>query len=90
MACAVVLFFVGMRFYVYVKPEGSVFSGIARVIVAARNKRNLEIPAVDDGTVEYYDPSVKPGVLSKLPLTNQFKYIRNHILSFFEALDFEF
>lgn len=74
MACAVVLFFVGMRFYVYVKPEGSVFSGIARVIVAARKKRNLEIPPVDDGTVEYYEPPVKHGVLSKLPLTDQFKY----------------
>ncbi|XP_010460223.1 PREDICTED: protein NRT1/ PTR FAMILY 2.12-like [Camelina sativa] len=75
MACAVVMFFVGTRFYVYVKPEGSVFSGIARVIVAARKKRNLEIPAVDDGTVEYYDPPVKPGVLSKLPLTSQFKFL---------------
>ncbi|KFK44623.1 hypothetical protein AALP_AA1G282800 [Arabis alpina] len=76
MACALVLFFVGMRFYVYVKPEGSVFSGIARVIVAASKKRNLEISAgVDDGTVQYYDPPVKPGVLSKLPLTNQFKFL---------------
>ncbi|XP_010498968.1 PREDICTED: protein NRT1/ PTR FAMILY 2.12-like [Camelina sativa] len=75
MACAVIMFFVGTRFYVYVKPEGSVFSGIARVIVAARKKRNLEIPAVDDGTVEYYDPPVKPGVLSKLPLTSEFKFL---------------
>lgn len=74
MACAIVLFFVGMRFYVYVKPEGSVFSTIVRVIVAARKKRNLKVPAVDDGTVEYYDPPVKPGV-SKLPLTDQFRYL---------------
>ncbi|AAF79856.1 T7N9.14 [Arabidopsis thaliana] len=75
MACAVVLFFVGMRFYVYVKPEGSVFSGIARVIVAARKKRDLKISLVDDGTEEYYEPPVKPGVLSKLPLTDQFKFL---------------
>ncbi|KAL9307418.1 Protein NRT1/ PTR FAMILY 2.12 [Arabidopsis thaliana] len=74
MACAVVLFFVGMRFYVYVKPEGSVFSGITRVIMAARKKRNLEISLVE-GTVEYYEPPVKPGVLSKLPLTDQFKFL---------------
>ncbi|ESQ34349.1 hypothetical protein EUTSA_v10007235mg [Eutrema salsugineum] len=75
MACAVVLFFVGMRFYVYVKPEGSVFSGVARVIVAAHKKRSLEIPMEDDGTVEYYNPPSKPDVLSKLHLTNQFKFL---------------
>ncbi|CAN8291646.1 unnamed protein product [Cochlearia groenlandica] len=75
MAIALVLYFVGMRFYVYVRPEGSVFSSIARVIVAARKKRNLEVPAVEDGTVEYYDPPVKPSVLSKIPLTNQFKFL---------------
>ena len=35
-----------------------------------------EIEALeDDGTVEYYDPPLKPGVLSKLPLTNQYKYL---------------
>ncbi|CAH2033809.1 unnamed protein product [Thlaspi arvense] len=75
MACAIVLFFAGMRLYVYVNPEGSVFSGIARVIVAARKKRNIEFPVENDGTVEYYDPPVKPGVSSKLPLTNQFKFL---------------
>ncbi|KAL1195741.1 Protein NRT1/ PTR FAMILY 2.12 [Cardamine amara subsp. amara] len=74
MASAIILFFVGMRFYVYVKPEGSVFFSIVRVIVAARKKRNLKIPAVDDGTVEYYDPPVKHGI-SKLPLTDQFRFL---------------
>uniref|UniRef100_A0A1J3GSX4 Protein NRT1/ PTR FAMILY 2.12 n=1 Tax=Noccaea caerulescens TaxID=107243 RepID=A0A1J3GSX4_NOCCA len=75
MAGSIVLFFLGMRFYVRVKPQGSVFSGIARVIVAAHKRRNLKLPMKDDGTVEYYDPPVKPGVLSKLPLTNQFKFL---------------
>ncbi|CAH8390903.1 unnamed protein product [Eruca vesicaria subsp. sativa] len=75
MACSIVLFFVGTRFYVYVKPEGSVFSGIVRVIIASRKKRNLELPVEDDGTVDYYDPPLKPGVLSKLPLTNQYKFL---------------
>lgn len=75
MACSIVLFFVGMRFYVYVKPKGSAFSSIARVILAARKKRNLKLPVEDDGTVEYYDPPLKPGVLSKLPLTNQYKFL---------------
>ncbi|CAF2161394.1 BnaA07g09200D [Brassica napus] len=75
MACSIVLFFVGTRFYVYVKSEGSAFSSIARVILAARKKRNLKLPVEDDGTVEYYDPPLKPGVLSKLPLTNQYKFL---------------
>lgn len=87
MACSIVLFFVGMRFYVYVKPEGSAFSSIARVILAARKKRNLKLPVEDDGTVEYYDPPLKPGVLSKLPLTNQYKYLliyfSSNVLIFF-------
>ncbi|RID53561.1 hypothetical protein BRARA_G00946 [Brassica rapa] len=38
-------------------------------------KRNLKLPVEDDGTVEYYDPPLKPGVLSKLPLTNQYKFL---------------
>lgn len=74
MACAVVVFFVGMKLYVYVKPEGSIFSGIAQVIVAARKKRKLEVPAVDDGTVTYYDPPAKHTLLSKLQRSNQFRY----------------
>ncbi|KAF8049578.1 hypothetical protein N665_2177s0006 [Sinapis alba] len=76
MACSIVMFFVGTRFYVYVKPEGSVFSSIARVIVVARRKRNLKLAVEDSyGTVEYYDPPLKPGVLSKLPLTDQYKFL---------------
>lgn len=74
MACAVVMFFAGMKLYVYVKPEGSIFSGIAQVIAAARKKRKLKVPAEDDGTVTYYDPPIKDSVLSKLYRSNQFRY----------------
>jgi dipeptide/tripeptide permease len=73
MALAVVMFFAGMKRYVYVKPEGSIFSGIAQVIVAARKKRKLKLPAEDDGTVTYYDPAIKSSVLSKLHRSNQFR-----------------
>ena len=74
MACAVVMFFAGMKLYVYVKPEGSIFSGIAQVVVAARKKRKMKLPAEDDGTVTYYDPPVKDSVLSKLHHSNQYRY----------------
>ncbi|XP_010415654.1 PREDICTED: protein NRT1/ PTR FAMILY 2.13-like isoform X2 [Camelina sativa] len=75
MALAVVMFFAGMKRYIYVKPEGSIFSGIAQVIVAARKKRKLKVPAEDDGTVTYYDPSNKSSVLSKLHRSNQFRFL---------------
>ncbi|KFK41407.1 hypothetical protein AALP_AA2G126900 [Arabis alpina] len=75
MACAVIMFFAGMKLYVYVKPEGSIFSGIAQVIVAARKKRKMKLPAEDDGTVNYYDPPVKASVLSKLHHSNQFRFL---------------
>lgn len=74
MALAVAMFFAGMNRYVYVKPEGSIFSGIAQVIVAARKKRKLKVPAEDDGTVTYYDPAIKSSVLSKLHRSNQYRY----------------
>ncbi|CAF2185098.1 hypothetical protein HID58_027121 [Brassica napus] len=75
MACALVIFFAGMRLYIYVKPEGSIFSSIAQVIVAARNKRKMKLSAEDDGTVTYYDPPVKDSVLHKLHRSNQFRFL---------------
>ncbi|KAG7586475.1 Proton-dependent oligopeptide transporter family [Arabidopsis thaliana x Arabidopsis arenosa] len=75
MALAVVMFFAGMKRYIYVKPEGSIFSGIAQVIVAARKKRKLKVPAEDNGTVNYYDPAIKSSVLSKLHRSNQFRFL---------------
>ncbi|XP_062111725.1 protein NRT1/ PTR FAMILY 2.13-like [Humulus lupulus] len=78
MACSIVFFFVGARLYNHVKPEGSIFSGIAQVFVAAFKKRHLQIPAASDvdgdGTVLFYDPPLKGVILSKLPRTNQFRY----------------
>lgn len=75
MVCSISLFFAGRRLYVYVKPEGSVFSGIAHVVVAAYKKRKVNIPEVGgvDGT--YYDPPLRKGtVAEKLHLTNKYRY----------------
>ncbi|KAK9052129.1 hypothetical protein SSX86_028757 [Deinandra increscens subsp. villosa] len=75
MACSIVLFFVGSRMYIYVKPGGSVFSGIAQTLVAAYKKRNLGCEkAMTRGLL--YDPPVKGTYeVAKLPLTNQFRYL---------------
>lgn len=77
MLCSIVLFFIGTNIYVHVKPEGSIFSGIAQVFVAAYTKRKLKLP--DDEALEvdgvFYDPPLKETVLSKLPLTNNFRLL---------------
>jgi len=78
MLCSIILFFIGTRIYVHVKPEGSVFSGIAQVFVSAYKKRRLKLPDNCDGEQVdgiFYDPPIKDQltILSKLPLTNQIR-----------------
>ncbi|XP_071702481.1 protein NRT1/ PTR FAMILY 2.13 [Rutidosis leptorrhynchoides] len=77
MACSIVLFFVGMRVYIYVKPQGSIFSGIAQTLVAAYKKRKLD----DEKTMirdRLYDPTTPSNgtyQLPKLPLTDRFRFL---------------
>nr|GLL49813.1 protein NRT1/ PTR FAMILY 2.12-like [Ipomoea trifida] len=72
MVFAIVLFFLGRRVYVYVKPQGSVFSGVAQVIVAAIKKRKVKLPDEASG---YYDPPFTSPVGRKLPLTNDCRFL---------------
>lgn len=72
MFCSILLFFFGMKLFVYIKPEGSIFSSIFRVFVAAYKKRHLELPR---GIVEkgvFHDPP-PTGLESILPLTHQYR-----------------
>ncbi|XP_042052442.1 protein NRT1/ PTR FAMILY 2.13-like isoform X2 [Salvia splendens] len=72
MLLAIVLFFVGTNFYVYVLPEGSVFTSIFQVIAAAYKKRKMRIPDPDTGV--YFDPPpLKGSVVTKLALTNKLR-----------------
>lgn len=73
MVVAIVLYFVGMKYYVYVLPEGSVFTSIVQVIVAAFRKRKLCLPDGDSVGGVYYDPPLKGTVVTKLTLTNKFR-----------------
>ncbi|XP_028804616.1 protein NRT1/ PTR FAMILY 2.13-like [Neltuma alba] len=79
---ALVFFFVGSRIYVHVEPDGSILSGVAQVLVAAYRKRKVELPYDEDEDkdkdgVAFYDPPLKKGtsVMTKLPLTNQFRVL---------------
>ncbi|KZV58786.1 nitrate transporter 1.7-like [Dorcoceras hygrometricum] len=77
MACSIALFFAGTRLYVYVKPRGSVFSGIAHAVVAAYKKRKVNVS--EDAT--YYDPLVGQGMVTeKLHLTNKFRFLNKAAL----------
>ncbi|KAG8366287.1 hypothetical protein BUALT_Bualt17G0060700 [Buddleja alternifolia] len=80
MLFSIVLFFVGMRLYVYVQPEGSVFSGIAQVLVASYKKRKLDLPDREDVDGVYYDPLLNGTSVKKLPLTNQFRFFNKAAL----------
>ncbi|RWR77628.1 Proton-dependent oligopeptide transporter family [Cinnamomum micranthum f. kanehirae] len=74
MLCSITLFFVGTKVYIYVSPEGSIFSSIAQVFVAAYKKRRLELPHANEQPQVLYDPSSpKDSTTSKLPLTQQFR-----------------
>ncbi|XVE84920.1 hypothetical protein DITRI_Ditri17bG0050400 [Diplodiscus trichospermus] len=77
MGSSIVLFLMGTRIYVHVKPQGSVFSSIAQVCVAAYKKRQLKLQAEGQEIGVFYDPPLKENVLSKLPLTNQFRFLNN-------------
>ncbi|KAJ7953740.1 NRT1/PTR family protein 2.2 [Quillaja saponaria] len=54
-------------------------AGIAQVVVAAYKKRKVELPV--DNHMIYYDPPLKGNALSKLPLTNQFRFLNKAALT---------
>lgn len=74
MFCSIILFFIGTKVYVHAKIEGSIFSGIFLVLVAAYKKRKVKLPSEDKLDEVLYDPPlVGTSISSKLPLTHQFR-----------------
>lgn len=75
MFCAIVLLFAGTKIYVHVKPEGTTFSGIMQVFIAAYKKRRLRLPANGEVVGIFYDSPVpdQESVASKLPLTEELR-----------------
>ncbi|KAF7809186.1 protein NRT1/ PTR FAMILY 2.13-like [Senna tora] len=61
--------------YIQDNPEGSIFSGMAQVLVAAYQKRHIQLPPSEE-TIDgvFYDPPLTgSAAFSKRPLTNQFR-----------------
>lgn len=73
MLISIVLFFAGTKVYAYVKPEGSNFSSIFKVMAAAQHKRHFHLHADEDTHGTFYDPPLQNDSDAKMPLTNEFR-----------------
>lgn len=72
MLLASVLFFLGTKIYVIVKPQGSPLASLVHVLVAAVKKRRLELP--DKPSLSLFDYVPDGSINSKLSRTHQFRY----------------
>ncbi|EES16414.1 protein NRT1/ PTR FAMILY 2.9 [Sorghum bicolor] len=70
MGVSCVLFFMGTRLYVRVRPDGSPFTSFAQVLVAAA--RNRRLPAPPSPADDLYDPPHRSSLVSKIAYTHQF------------------
>ncbi|GER50005.1 major facilitator superfamily protein [Striga asiatica] len=68
-------FFVGTNIYVVVPPEGSPFTSVARVAVAAARKRRLRAPRQPWLSLFNYVPAGAKLINSRLPYTDQFRFL---------------
>ncbi|CAL9075338.1 unnamed protein product [Musa acuminata var. zebrina] len=79
MLLAIVFFFAGVKLYLFVPPEGSVFSGVAQVLVAAFRKRRLRLSSPNDAVQQesllYSNLAQESAEEMKLPLTLQFRFL---------------
>ncbi|KAK9995950.1 hypothetical protein SO802_020636 [Lithocarpus litseifolius] len=73
MLLSCVLFFVGTRIYVILKPEGSPLASIVQVIAAAVKKRQLKLPEQPWLSLFNHIPTIT--INSKLPYTDQFRFL---------------
>uniref|UniRef100_A0A7N2RBM9 Uncharacterized protein n=1 Tax=Quercus lobata TaxID=97700 RepID=A0A7N2RBM9_QUELO len=73
MLLSCVLFFVGTRIYVILKPEGSPLANIVQVIVAAVKKRQLKLP--EQPWLSLFNHISTSTINSKLPYTDQFRFL---------------
>ncbi|XP_062214942.1 protein NRT1/ PTR FAMILY 2.11-like [Phragmites australis] len=71
MFLACVLFFMGTRLYVRMTPEGSPFTSVVQVLVAAVKKRALKQPK--DPKQDLFNPPHTSALVSKLAHTDQFR-----------------
>ncbi|KAH6799032.1 Major facilitator superfamily protein [Perilla frutescens var. frutescens] len=73
MLISCLLFFVGTKIYVIVKPEGSFLTSLAQVVSVAARKRRLKRPRHPSLSLfNYMSPK---SINSKLPYTDQFRFL---------------
>ncbi|BFG32695.1 hypothetical protein CerSpe_189690 [Prunus speciosa] len=73
MLLSCILFFMGSRIYVKVKPEGSALTSAVRVTVAAHKKRRLQLPEQPWVSLFNYVPT--GSINSKISHTDQFRIL---------------
>ncbi|KAL2337801.1 hypothetical protein Fmac_012247 [Flemingia macrophylla] len=79
MLVSIVIFLVGAKDYYNVPADGSIFSGILQVFVAAYKKSRLQIRAKDEVGV-CYDPPLEDKDALKMPLTQQLRCLNKATL----------
>ncbi|KAG1347527.1 protein NRT1/ PTR FAMILY 2.9 [Cocos nucifera] len=67
------LFFMGSRLYVKVRPDGSPFTSIVQVLIAAFRKRGWKLPA--DPKTSLFNPPHRSSLVTKLPHTEQLRFL---------------
>ncbi|KAM3353571.1 hypothetical protein ACQJBY_024622 [Aegilops geniculata] len=78
MFLSIIILFMGTRLYVHVPPEGSIFTGIAQVLLASFKKRRLKLPSSDDISQQelfLFSPPMRGHRIFRLPLTSQFRFL---------------
>ncbi|XP_062114961.1 protein NRT1/ PTR FAMILY 2.8, partial [Humulus lupulus] len=67
------IFLLGRHTYINVKPQGSVFTDILKVIAAACRKRRITVGPIQTDENSFYDPPFTTVSELKLPRTERFK-----------------
>ncbi|XP_071709970.1 protein NRT1/ PTR FAMILY 2.11-like [Rutidosis leptorrhynchoides] len=67
------LFFGGTKIYVKVKPQGSPFTSMARVVAVAIKKRKLKL--TQQSTSTFYNYTPPKSINTALPYSNQFRFL---------------
>ena len=94
LAAAFAVFLTSAKVYVYVPPEGSIFSSVARVVVASCRKWRLRLPHPDDARWQeellYNPPTLgcnRNGCrMFRLPLTLQLSFLNAAIMTDADAI----
>ncbi|KAK4792102.1 hypothetical protein SAY86_022537 [Trapa natans] len=74
LAVSIIVFVIGLPTYVMIKPQGSVYSDLAKVVVSSIRKSSLRVRYDLDSGPNFYDPPIPESdpPIEKLPHTDRF------------------